>query len=101
MTGEPASNTCIELVAELGISEAEALKTELIEALDSGRDICVRASNVRRIGTSALQLLIAFLREAQLNGHQVSWDGVSDALRDAARLSDLLTALGLDAQSAN
>ena len=56
-------------------------------------DVRLNAAKVATIGTSCLQLLLAFVNQLRENGHLVSWQSPSEALIRAARLLGLETKL--------
>lgn len=89
----------IELGPELGVAEAEALRNELIEALDRECDVQIKAAGVNRIGTAALQVLLAFRRELLTRERKLRFVAPSRALLDATRDTGLTRALGIEADA--
>ncbi len=87
----------VELPAELGIPEAETLKGRLVELIEAEDSIELEASKVRRVGTAALQVLLALQLELGKTGRSLVWVGASESLRAAALTLGLSQALQLDA----
>ena len=90
-----SSPSHIELPAELGIPEAEALKVQLLDALDLGAPFALAAGNVRRVGTAGLQVLLALSLELKRCGQTLVWASASDALIAAATSIGVSEALSL------
>lgn len=75
------------LPAELRMSEAQALKTQLLAALAADGALCLDAGAVSATDTSGLQLLLAAVRSARARGCEVRWRAVSPVLvRDAQQI---------------
>lgn len=81
------------------LRESIALKASLLEQLELGRDVALDGSVIERIDAAGLQLLVAFVRQVQFGGHQVSWLGESPELRRIAAQLDLLDHIGLPAEA--
>lgn len=77
------SDTVIALAEELQGDAAEALKQTLLAALVRGRPTVVEASQVARVGTAALQVLLAFLRDAECKALAVELRAPSRSMLDA------------------
>jgi anti-anti-sigma regulatory factor len=60
-----APNTVIALAEELLGEAPEALKQALLAAIVRGQPTVIDAGGVGRVGTAALQVMLAFLAEAQ------------------------------------
>jgi phospholipid transport system transporter-binding protein len=86
----------IGLPTDCRIAELTALKEQLRAALDAPSST-LDATGVDRIDTAALQLLLAFSRDAQARGGKVAWNGVGTTLYDAAQLLGLAQTLALPA----
>jgi|SRR6478752_4225178 len=82
-------NNVIALPADLMGEEPEVLRQTLLSALARGRTTVVDASQVGRLGTAALQVLLAFLREAVEKGVPVELLSPSRAVVDALHSSGL------------
>ena len=88
--------TVIGLPADCRMAELPALRDQFLLALAAPLST-LEASGVERVDTAALQLLVAFHRDAQARGRQVAWAGVSASLRDAAERLGLTKTLALPA----
>lgn len=78
----------IQLPAHLTINKVPALQ-EMLErfAEDSSQDrVVIHAAQVERVDTAGIQLLYAFVREAQRRGIALEWDQPSAKLATAAEL---------------
>lgn len=84
------------LPADCRMAAQAALKAELLGALDAGA-IVLDGSQVERVDTAALQLLVLFRRELDARGGTLGWHGTSDALNEAAGLLGLAQLLNLPA----
>ncbi len=85
--------TTIGLPADCRMTELPALREQCLAAPSSTLD----ASAVERVDTAALQLLVAFHRDALARGGKITWAGVSTPLREAAERLGLTQALALPA----
>ena len=85
--------TTIRLPADCRMAELPALREQCLAAPSSTLD----ASAVERVDTAALQLLVAFHRDALARGGKITWAGVSTPLREAAERLGLTKALALPA----
>lgn len=84
--GDASAATDIVLEEPLDIRKASELSRSLIEALDAGKPIRIRADGVQHADTAALQLLLAFCRQIESDGIDVSWQGMAPAIGENARL---------------
>lgn len=82
------------LPADVGIEETGHLRTLLAARLDDA-DLTLDASQVQRVHTSALQLLLMFCRDRAAAGHRTGWHTPSATLHGAARLLGLVPSLEL------
>jgi anti-anti-sigma regulatory factor len=57
--GRTSKSSSIELSASLDISAVERLYTQLKESIEKGEDITLDASQVTRVSTPAIQILIS------------------------------------------
>ncbi len=85
----------VALGAELRIGNANALQAMLREALASGDEIILDATDVRSADSAGLQLLYAFVRDSKARGITVSWQMSETILYRDAGLLGLDKALGL------
>lgn len=81
---KPTKSLTIELGGKLEISQAQALKEELLNALSAGKDIRLNAAAVDKVDTSGLQVLVAFFNATQSSGTQATWKSNSDKIVVAA-----------------
>lgn len=95
----PRSALRVECESSLAIADAGALKRRLLEALEQGRPITMDVSDVRRVDTAALQVLVAFARTARRDGVAVSWKEPTPELLQAAGLLGLSTELEIAPQT--
>ncbi|PKM15409.1 MAG: anti-anti-sigma factor [Gammaproteobacteria bacterium HGW-Gammaproteobacteria-2] len=86
----------VALGAELRIGNANALQAMLREALASGDEIILDATDVRSADSAGLQLLYAFVRDSKARGITVSWQMSETILCRDAGLLGLDKALGLN-----
>lgn len=85
----------IKLDGIMNIAKAEGLFHELEEVAQHGHATSIQAASVTRVDTAVLQLLAAFVNQMNSDQISVSWDGVSDAFREAAVLSGMEQVLNL------
>lgn len=90
-----ADRTAITLSGSLDVREARAVRTGLDEALTRALPIELTASELERVDTAGLQLLLMFMRTARARGLPLEWQGVSAALAGGAELLGLADALEL------
>jgi anti-anti-sigma regulatory factor len=85
----------ITLASGCTLREAGDLHAMLRASEHDGDEIVIDGSQVERIDTSGLQLLIAFVKQQSLVGRSVHWAGTSDVLiRHSRRLGiDAILAL--------
>ncbi|MFC5740560.1 STAS domain-containing protein [Dyella tabacisoli] len=94
---EPAADgQLVELPQDCRMAALPALQTQLLATLKQPRCI-LAAAEVARVDTTALQLLVAYRREAAAAGREIHWQGVSETLREAAALLGLAQVLELPA----
>jgi STAS domain len=75
--------TLLVLPADFLSCDAEVLKQELISALVRAKPVELRGGDVTRAGTASLQLVLAFLREAERRRVPVRIGTASSSLLDA------------------
>jgi anti-anti-sigma regulatory factor len=92
------SEARVGIPADCRIASVGDLHAHLREALNAPQ-IVLDGTTVDRIDTAALQLLVAFQRDAQQQGRQVNWLGASGPLHDAATQLGLAQVLALPAKS--
>jgi len=87
--------TEIVLKGMLDVGETRAAYGRLGEALMRALPLELVASELERVDTAGLQLLIVFLRAAHERGLSLNWRDVSPALAGSAQLLGLVEALEL------
>ena len=92
-----AGAACVGMPADFRIADVMDMHRQLRDALDLS-PVVLDGTTVDRVDTAALQLLVAYQRDAQKRGHQVSWAGVSAPLYDAASQLGLAQTLALPAK---
>jgi len=84
----------LTIPADAGIEETAPLRELLAARLDDAV-VTLDGSQVQRIHTSALQLLLMFSRDRARAGQRTVWHDPSATLRGAARLLGLVPSLEL------
>lgn len=90
----PGNRQRLSLTDNLTIYQAEALKTQLLQALDAGPELELDLSQVGDMDTAGLQLLIMLKRQAQQQGKQLSFQGHSPAVRSVIDFCNLAAEFG-------
>lgn len=91
-----AEAASLELPSNMTIASVEALHETMEPLVLEHQDVVVKASEVERIDTAGLQLLLAFQQEITKHDLSVEWQEPSEALLEAATLIGLQKTLGLD-----
>jgi anti-anti-sigma regulatory factor len=94
MTEASLSNAPLRL-GSMSLRDVTAFQAELAERLDDSGTVLINASGVERIDTATLQLLAAFVRDLRADARVVEWTECSAALRRAAHVLGLTSALDL------
>lgn len=89
-----AAPLVLALPADAGIEETGALRSLLATGLDAPQ-VTLDGSQVQRLHTSAVQLLLMFCRDRRSAGRQTVWHQPSAALHAAARVLGLTRTLEL------
>ncbi|HTT07903.1 MAG TPA: STAS domain-containing protein [Gammaproteobacteria bacterium] len=98
---EPARNSTVQnhapitLEPVITISEAAALKDQLLPHIGRSGEIIIDGSRVESVDTAALQVLLAFVRSARAQGAIIRWSGISSALQNAAQLLGIARLISL------
>ncbi len=79
----------------LNIGNAEKLHTRLCNCTEKHVDVNLNAEKVLTIDTTALQLLVAFVQQINVNGNVVNWQKPSDALLKTVSSTGLSTHFGV------
>lgn len=90
MSQRPSSWITVQLQQQVTLANLAELQQELQQLL--GKRVQLSGSQVQRVDTAALQLLVTFMHSAEVS---VCWIDHSPALRQAARLLGLSTLLNL------
>lgn len=77
------------------IKDAAALKQALCAVVEMPSAVTLDVRGLERIDTAAVQVLCAFVRQRVAAAHAVKWQGMSEALREAARLLGVQSLLSL------
>jgi ABC-type transporter Mla MlaB component len=92
---EAPPTTLVYCSPECNISVAQDLYDTLQAALGAQCPVVLDATHVERVDTAVLQMLCAFVRDAQASGIVVQWRQPSPALENAAQLLNVRTCLAL------
>jgi anti-anti-sigma regulatory factor len=87
----------LRLPAQCTIRDAAQLLAQLLVHIERAAPVYIDASQVERVDTAALQLLVVFLRDRKAEQRAVVWLDCSDAMVRAARTLGLAGALSLSA----
>lgn len=79
----------------IDIATTAELRTQLLAALESKQPVVLDAAQVERADTAALQMLSAFIQDANAQQQTVQWKAPSEALSVSAELLGLLSLLKL------
>jgi anti-anti-sigma factor len=90
--GESAKLT---LHGECCIESLTERREQLLRTLEDGLPVVIDMSDVSRIDTAGLQLMLAFVVGMRGEGRGVSYAAVSQPVREAARLAGMGALLGL------
>lgn len=93
--GRPKKPATMDCGRAMDIAGVSAMHAQLSKALAEHRPVVVRAGQVEQLSTAALQLMSAFMRDAEQAGVEVKWDGVSDEVAQAASTLGLASRLNL------
>lgn len=92
---KPAGDAVFKIQAVQDISSVADIQSELKKLL-SNESIIIEADQVERIDAASLQLLYSFVEEARAKGVDLTWNSVSDVLRNNAKLLGMEDALQLN-----
>lgn len=79
----------IECAGVLDISGVAEFYASCLEALETKQGLILSASQVERVDTAALQVLGAFIQDANTRQQVVQWESPSDPLCQSATLLGL------------
>jgi anti-anti-sigma regulatory factor len=92
---ENEQSGALALPADLSMASARELREMLSTALKAPAELTVDASEVSRVSTATLQLLLAFRRARKAAGLSTRWGGISGVLNESAGWLGLRQALEL------
>lgn len=84
------SDAIVKLEGAMTIAKAEALHSQLEEIFRSANPTKIDATEVSRVDTAVVQLLVSFISSKKAGGVNVEWVGVSDEFLAGAKM------LGMD-----
>lgn len=93
-----ADKTTIDCGTRLSIDQVEGLYQSFEAALLTGAVLSLEASNVQFCDTAGLQMIISLKKSLAQTGHDITWGGVSDNLKETAGYLGLSEPLNLPAQ---
>ena len=96
-----ASVTRVAAEGNIELLDVRTLHDQLCDAFGRGAPIEIDLSSVRKIGTGGLQVLVAFVRDAQSQQVPYRWAGVSPTVVRAANEAGLAAHLDLPDPSPN
>ncbi|MEE9342221.1 MAG: STAS domain-containing protein [Gammaproteobacteria bacterium] len=86
----------VSLAKEVTIAGTAELKNQLLECVGNGvTEISIDGSEVERIDTAALQVLVAFSQSLVAHKQKIAWSEMSDVLVASAKLVGLYEILGM------
>ena len=91
----PSKEHEILLESTLDISHVETLHQQLEEALVDGHRVTMDASNIEKIDTAALQIILAFVQQAEKQSLNFTWKFPSKIFIDYAKMLGLTEKLKL------
>ncbi len=93
-----AKNTLV-LPANLQIANVTEWRAKVLQALETGKDVTLKAQETVRIDTAGLQLLLALQRGVQQKGKRLKWENVNDELEKCIALLGAKSLLIVSANS--
>lgn len=91
----PADEMCLQLPADLGIETAAGLREQLLAHVAEPRAVQLDGSQVARLHTAVLQLLLIFWNERRRSGLSTAWRAPNAMLVEAAAVLGLEQSLQL------
>lgn len=90
-----ANDATVTLSSNCTVKDAAALKRALCAVLETSDTVTLDVCGLERIDTATMQVLCAFVRQRVAAARAVKWLGVSEVLREAARLLGVQSLLSL------
>ncbi len=84
----------IDLPEQFTIASVSKVCEKLLESMDYGKQICLKAGNVARADVAALQLLQSYFNSAADVHLEITWDNPSEQLIESAKIVGLSESLG-------
>lgn len=84
------SEAIVKLEGAMTIAKAEALHSQLEELFQSATATKIDATEVSRVDTAIVQLLVSFMNSMKASNINVAWNGVSEDFLAGAKI------LGMD-----
>jgi len=86
----------IQLEGNLGIAQAESLHEELNQTLANHGEVVLDAENLAQVDASIVQLVHAFIRDAEKGAVPVKWKFVPEELKQTAGMMGMAGGMGFD-----
>lgn len=93
-SSKAAVQPALKLDADLGIEQTASLREQLAGRIDAAAPVLIDASEVQRLHTASLQLLLMFCQSRYAAGRQTVWHHPSPSLQAAAKVLGLAALLG-------
>ena len=78
-----SNKNVFQLEAALTIREVESVKDKLLEHLQNETNLMIDAQFLEQIDGAGLQLIVSAITQVKEDGGEISWQSVSDELKDA------------------
>ena len=83
---EASTDTVLDLESSLQVMDVAILKPRLEESLKKLKEITLRADQDIVVDGAGIQLLLAFVKQAQTNGVKLQWETLPPPIAEAAKL---------------
>ena len=90
-----SKKTTVSLGNALDIMHASGLKTRLTTALAKNMPVVLISDKIEKADTAGLQLIYAFIKKVEHNGHSITWQKPSATLYQACELLGMSQAIKL------
>jgi len=90
-----ATTTELDCGSTLDIASVAEFHAQCLEALKDGQNVMIKADELERTDTAALQVMAAFFQDAKLQQQTLEWQSPSEALCRSAALLGLTELLQL------
>jgi len=86
----------LDLTSHFGISRVADIYPQMQSLISSSSEtLKISGGDIESVDTAALQLLLAFVAEAEKNGKKIEWESCSEKLRSSASLLNIEKSLGI------